>query len=503
MPVDRSADLMKALMAKLYATVTGNDPSIKLPRSKFVSWCSPGIPFMNEDFNFCAKGTVGATAEETGLLQHQGWTLSKIFDYVPEVGEGKGFIDKSMQQTMWASTQDTISKVYGDVLRFSKVLNNELTDDEKARLKKFRDLLVVTEPNILGEMKTKPSPMVDAYFTMMNDYLDAADEYSNLIIDAQSAKGQDPEAIRRVQAFAQKNKFLKKKLEAAEGKWISQGYKNEYEQIVAYIAQVTEKSLVLYKEDLKQKYAASLQTSTNEGSAGDYYYTTLLPGNFAQSTGWTKFSFYAGDYETHYDKATNKWSVNGGVNFGLFSVKAEAGGSHTEENSSKAQKDFTASLEFTQIPIVRPWFDPGFFSMRAWTLDDAWKLNFDKEISDGADVPVGRLVAYPVTALFVRNLRFKVDDSDEQTKFVESSIKAGGSVGYGCFNLGGSYEHGSVKKDFKSHKEGGELVVEGIQMVGTINNIIPKAPNTNPAIKPEQFVGGASVVVEPQERLQG
>jgi hypothetical protein len=34
-------DMMQALVAKLYATITGNDENIKLPRNKFVSWLLP------------------------------------------------------------------------------------------------------------------------------------------------------------------------------------------------------------------------------------------------------------------------------------------------------------------------------------------------------------------------------------------------------------------------------------------------------------------------------
>jgi hypothetical protein len=274
MAKDHSADLMQALIAKLYSTITGSDSAVKLPRNKFVSWCRPGLPFLPQDFLFCAKGLVGDSAEQTRALQHQAWTLSKLFDFVPEVGADKGFIDHAMQQTLFASMQDTISSVYRDVLRYSKVLNNALTPAEEAKLKKFRDLLSVTkeeEDIITGEMRsvTEPGPLTLAYTAKMNDYIDAADEYINLLIDAQSAKGSDAEAIRRVAAFTNKSKFLRKKMEAAEMAWVSQGYKNEYETINAYINQVTMKSLVLYKEDLLRKFNNGLLTSTQEGQAGD------------------------------------------------------------------------------------------------------------------------------------------------------------------------------------------------------------------------------------------
>lgn len=493
---DISADLMKALMQKLYQTVTGNgDGAIKMPRNKYVSWYMPGVPVDPSDFLFCGKGFGGNTAEEVSQLYHQAFVMSKLMDFVPEVSDDSQFISDNMQQTLFTSTQDSISSIYRDVLKYSKVLNNELSDKEKEKLQKFRNLLTVTkeqEDLITGEKKqiSEPGPLTLAYSTKMMDYIDAADEYMNLLINAQSAKGDSPEAIRRVAEFANKSKFIRKKMEAAEMAWVSQGYKNEYEQINAYIDQVTQKSMVLYKQDLLNKFKQGLLTSPQDGGS-DFYYTTLLPGNFATSPGWTGFNFYSGDYETHYDEKTSKWGAAGGVNFGLFSIGGRAGGSKKDVKEDAKTSGFTCSLEFTQVPICRPWFDPAFFWMRGWTLDDAWYLNFNKkEVSDGAENPVGRLVAYPVTALFVRNVTLRFNEWEEHKRYAESHLEAGGFVGYGPFVAAGSYESGSIRKDLGVHFEGGGVNIPGMQLIGVINNLIPKAPNLNPEIKPEQLVGG-------------
>jgi hypothetical protein len=493
MPKDRSDDLMQALVAKLYATITGNDGNVKMPRNKFVTWMLPGIPFVPDDFLYCSKGLIGETAEKTRELQHQAFVISKLFDFIPDVHND--FVDASMQQTIFTSTQDTISSVYRDILKYSRVVNLELSDKEKEKLQKFRNLLTVTkevEDIITGEKKivTEPGPLTLAYTAKMNDYIDAADEYMNLLIDAQSASGSDPEAIRRVAAFTNKSKFLRKKMEAAELAWVSQGYKNEYETINAYIDQVTQKNMVLYKQDLLRKFNNALLTSTQEGTAGDFYYTTLLPGNFATSPGWTQFNFYEGDFESHYNKNTSQWSAGGGVHFGLFSIGARASGSKVEIASDQKATDFRASLEFTQIPICRSYFDPGLFPMRGWTLDKLWDLNFDKKVSDGGEQPVGRLVAYPITALFVRNVRFTLAEWDSRSRYVQQQIQGGGAVGYGPFFIGGSYAHGSVTRDAQFHTAGGSIVIPGMQLIGFINNLVPKCPNPNPEIKPEQFVGG-------------
>lgn len=501
MPKDNSADLMQALIAKLYATVTGDSPEIKIPRNKFVTWLLPGIPFSPEDFLFCTKGFVPSAkdmkeeraAEAVNERYHQAFVLSKLFDFVPDINNQ--FCDNKMQQTVFSTTQDSISQVYGDVLKYSRVVHKELSDKEKQKLQKFRNLLSVTKEveDIVTEEKktvTEPGPLTIAYNTYMNNYIEEADEYMNLLIDAQSATGNDPEAIRRVQAFANKSKFAIKKMQAAEMAWVAQGYKNEYEQITAYINQVTMKSMVLYKQDLLFKYNRGVLTSPADGGM-DFYYTTLLPGNFSVSPGWTEFNFYEGDFKAHYKKNTSKWGASGGVSFGLFSIGAKAGGSKVKIETDRKTTGFKADLEFIQVPICRPWFEPGFFFMRAWTLDNLWHLNYgDKKVSDGKEQPVGRLVAYPVQALFVRNVKLQCNESQSHMDYVNKQFKAGGSVGWGPFRVGGSYSKGEEERNQTSHVEGGAITIDGMQLIGFINNIIPKCPDPHPDIKPEDFVGG-------------
>lgn len=70
------------------------------------------------------------------------------------------------------------------------------------------------------------------------------------------------------------------------------------------------------------------------------------------------------------------------------------------------------------------------------------------------------------------------------------SLKTGGSIGFGPFRVGGSYSSSSEERNTKYHFEGDTLVIEGMQMIGFINNIIPKCPNPHPDLEPEDFVGG-------------
>lgn len=500
MPMDNTGELMEALVAKLYSELTGDDDAIKVPRNKYVSWFLPGVPFSPADFRFCSTGFAAAAtkdgdaAAEVNNAYHQAFVLASLFDYIPDTSTG--FVDAGLQQTIFAGTGDRISSVYNDVLKYSRVVHKPLSKKEEAKLKKYRDLLSVEveETDILTDevrTVTKPGKLTVAYTEKMEDYLAAANELMDLKIDALAATGNDPESIRRVHNYNQKAKFFRKRLAAAEMAWTSQGYKNEYEIINAYIAQVAEKSLLLYKEDLKRKFANALTTSVVDGDS-DFYYTTLLPGNFATSQGWTRYEFTQSDFETHAKHETTGWGASGGALFGLFAIGGSGKGSETRSSNEQSAANFSAKFEFTQVPIVRPWFDPGFFSMRSWTLDDNWELNYgDQPVSDGkAKGNSGRLVAYPTSALFVRNVELKSSTWSNHADFLSKSISAGGRVGYGPFTIGGDYKNGSTTRNTSYHLKGDTLRIDGMQLIGTINSIIPQSPNPAPGLKPTDFVGG-------------
>ena len=644
MTTDYSVDLMQALIDKLYAVITGNDGNIKIPRNKFVTWLLPGIPCTPEDFKFCSKGLgAGSNALEDKEMYQQAFYFSKLFDFIPEINDPLTYTGE-LEQAIFTSTQDTISSVYNDILRYSQVVDQEITPEQQAKIQKFRDLMsvVVEEKDfITDEIKQvmKPGPITLAYENKMKEYIDAANEYMSLLIAAQGATG-GAEDKQRVSAWANMAPILRKKVNAAYDAWISQGYKNQYEEMNAFINQITQRSMVLYKKDLQEKFERSRLTNPGAGDAGDFYYTTLLPGNFATSGGWTEFSFYEKDYEDRYTrnaghesssysnesssdkkdsssysrsssiqssygksvtkKSTGLLKTLGSIAGGAIgslagpvgtAVGSQVGGaignavggagggnrrSSSSSNSSrsnynretksesgsgsavssfekieakKQSKKFSAKFKFTQVPICRPFMDPGIFSLRGWRLSEDWfKFVSDKAISDGSDDPTGRLAAYPISALFIKDIEFTFDEEfkNELVEMAESGSKNDSSVSWGIVNLTGSSstknlsssssgsssstksglfssktttyfsaressssssdknassnrENSSSSNSSESDKEsknthlietadGKGLRIPGMQLIGFINNYVPKCPNTNPEIPDNRFV---------------
>lgn len=497
---DDSAELMKALMAKLYNIVTGKDQNLKTTRNTYVTWLMPGIPLNPKNFEYCYRGT------GTQALLHEAFTFSKIFDMnpgIPETGDDNvKFVNTGdMLQKGNMGSGDSISSVWEDILRFSEVVDIGLSDAVKAKIKKYMDLISVTkeEENIVtGEKETKTyaGPLKIAYLKYMREYNAAADAYMSLLVDAECAEGDDPESKRRVYEWQHKSKFLRNEMDAAYMDWVMEGYKNQYEEIEAFIDHATQSSMVLYKQDLKKKTDASNKPSIMDNNES-FYYTTLLPGDFAESdAGWTKFSYDNHDFESHYNYSYTHWSARAALGlfgvFGLF-LGAAGGASSTkiEQSSNQKVSDFKASFKVAQIPICRPWLAPGFFASRSWKMSNN---HISTVISEGSLNEPGRLVSYPTSAIFIKDVNFESNDFDAISKFTYDKLQAGGALGVGwgpfCLAAKGSYTKITNGDDFQSSTHHGKIEIQGMQLIGFINSIVPKCPNPDPKFTPDQFTLG-------------
>ncbi|OME95788.1 hypothetical protein BK124_18975 [Paenibacillus amylolyticus] len=475
MPYAANSDqLMSALLAKLYHTITGDaeELNLKYPSNKYVSWILPGIPFQPEDFDYCEKGVSGGgSAEENRKLMHQAFIMSKLLDFIPDPS-GLA-LEPGIQQTIFTSTQDTISAVYKDVLTYSRVVDLKLSPEEEKKLDEYRAF---------------DAEKAEKYEEYQEKYLKTVTEAKSALFDALSATGNTAEEQKKVFYWSNMGDDLTAKFNAAYHLWETQGYKNDVDRIRGYIDQVTKKSMVIYKETLLDKLRNSTFNSPQEGS---YQYTTLVPGAFAHSEGWLKFEFGEHDFHSYSGKSVTKGSLGGGVKLlGLVKIGSISGSqTSVSTNESESASNFKATFEFAQIPILRPWFEPGFFSMHGWDLDKLWELNYPgKQVSDGESV--GRLVAYPISALFVRNVTFEFDESSKFSNYFNSETSGGGSAGWGPFRAKGTVNTMSESKPAGHHEENGKITIDGMQLIGFINNLVPKCPDLHPDIKLSDLVGG-------------
>jgi hypothetical protein len=523
------SQLANAVLVKLYDVLTNGDENVPKSEDNFFTCCQPGIPVEVEDFDFLSQGLTGVVkrravedlqaatgepapaaggeaprpepltpaqldqlrAQDTAKLYMQAENFARLVDFVPDV---TAMTNSQFARLNIMNNEGGLSEIYERILRMSQVMQTELPQATKDKIAKFRDLLTVKvkKKNLIDDTETEvsePSPLTRLYFEKMAAYEAAALEYNARRVDALAAN--DPAAVHY---WALNANILRNRVRAAMSDWINNGYKNDYEQIAAFIEQVTARDLTLLKAQYKDELERARLTGLASG--GDFYFTSLVPGNFARSSGWTRFTFGSADYQSHSQRSYSydRWKTGGGGGFlGIFGGRGGASGSssHSEYNGSFNADHFSLGFEICQVPIVRGnWFRPSFINSKTWRFDQGSPDVKDEMVSDGGTPPKGLMPAYPTSCVFIRNLSMTLGHSEGFSKYVAdqkaSSASGGGFLSFAGIYLGGSYSqgsgNGSTTRDYGYHWDGQTITVPGMQLLGYKCHILPKSPDPLPSI---------------------
>ena len=182
------SDLMNNMMGKIYdVIVNGDGKTVPKSEDNFFAWCTPGVPFDVEDFDFLSQGLTGIykprmvknaegiettetlteeqreaeLAKDTTRMYQLAEQLARFVDVIPDASG----IDDTKTRMNVKNDEGGLSDVYEEVLRFSQVANTELSAADKAKIEKYRQLLQVErekEDLVTGEMVKviEPSPLV-------------------------------------------------------------------------------------------------------------------------------------------------------------------------------------------------------------------------------------------------------------------------------------------------------------------------------------------------------
>lgn len=527
--------LANTIMSKLYDVLTNGDETVPRSEDNFFSWCTPGIPFEPADLEFLTQGLTGVVrqtavdalqpsavkaiiaaggtpptppepltpdqlsqlmAADTMRMYIQAENLARVLDFVPDVASG---VNNQLASMAVQNNDGTLSDVYDYTLRMSQVMKVELPPETVAEIKEMAGLMTKTE-KVRGVLppheeieQTGPSDLALIYLAKQTAYDDAALEYNNKRIDALSAT-----ESRAVHDWALNAQIYRNKVRAARVDWETAGHKFDVEKIGAYIEQVQRRDMSL----LKQQYVEDFENCrlTSPVSGADFFYTSLVPGNFANSRGWTKFGFSAGDYQSH-SQSSYKWSrASGGGGFSLFGIGG--GGSHgqssqqSEYHGQYESSRVDMSFEIAQIPIARPWFRPAFLTSHYWRFDQNNVVAKGDKLTDGANPPQGKLPAYATTAIFVRNLSLGFGESSGFTDYVNNAetqrTSGGGYFAFGPFFAGGSVStrsgSGSTTRDHGFTFKNNTMTIEGMQLIGFKCHVLPKSPDPSPDIPATAWV---------------
>jgi len=520
MSFEKPSALVNSIMGSLYDVLTNGDDTVPMSEDNFFSWCTPGIPINVEDFDFLTQGLTGvvrkaaveemATGEETSeltpeminqlrasdtaRLYMQAESFARMVDFVPDLAS---MSNEQFARMSVMNNEGTLSDRYKYILRMSQVMQTELPADIKKKIERFRGLLNVTktkEDLITGEKVevTEPSPLVQLYEEKRAAYEAAALEYNARRIKALAAS--TPEDVHY---WAMNANILRNRVKAAMSDWVTNGYKNDYEAIAAFIDQVMRRDMSLLKEQYRDDLAKAVITGSSSGS--DFYFTSAIPGNFTRSAGWTEFGFSSGDYNRYRNSSylSKRSSSRAGGGFSLGFISAAGGGSASNsrrEYESEVKFDtsrFRLSFKVAQVLLNRPWLKDAFLNSKTWRFDQNNPEAKSEMVSDGGNPPEGLIPAYPTSMLVIKDLNLYLGESsgfsDYISKHESSSASGGGVLSLGPFNLGGSHSRatslGETTSEHGYEYDGKTMKVPGMQIIGFKCHVLPKSPDPLPEIE--------------------
>jgi hypothetical protein len=497
--------LVNSILGKFSDVLLNGDGKV-VPRSDdhYVAFMSPGIPMLNEDFLYALEGFGGVVrrnvdandlqksvgpqtggdpgSAEDGLAEdaRQKYARAEAFhamcDLVPDTA---GIVD-SGRINVW-NPESRVSSVYATALQQSQVFDVQPDAETKAKIDRCRSKLQKEEirKNLVtdaDETVIRESELVKAYNEKMLSYLAAAIEYNDARISALA--GKDHQAVHR---FAINGNVLQMKVRAAMNDWSTNGFKGDYEELTSLIQSVEERSYTLLKQRFREDYARSLLT--NPSSGANFLYTSPAPASFARSdSGWNRFYFNSGSFQSQHTFASTVTRATAGLSIGVFNG---GGGGSTRKDRWEGTVDmagFKLEFQMCRVPIYRPWFHLDFIKSGYWRFAENNLELANSLISDGKKPPNGLMPAISTECVFIKDLVLHFGSRHSEMLRQRRSVAGKGGIAIGPFWGGGSHNNQSDSRQHEARWEDQGIRVPGLQLIGFICHLLPKAPDPNPRV---------------------
>lgn len=259
-----------------------------------------------------------------------------------------------------------------------------LSDAEEFQLKQAVEYLTDTVLDFDDEPVQVYSQAVVKYYEYKMIYEAAEIAYLDEKITVESSSGPETAALRQ-QWTAYRERQLREARDKAMQDWQSLGNKTKVENFQAIQKNLEPRK---YLNLNGMTYLSDLELSeTLDLNQVEFCSTFFSPIDvFDRGTSWAEITLTRSEIDTLVASAPAALKA-------LFSP---SGGDGVEK----------ISLEYNNVPVMRPWFRPEFFESRYWKTDEV--------ISDGAAPRRGQIPAYVTSLIVVRNLTITRKTSEKE-----------------------------------------------------------------------------------------
>jgi hypothetical protein len=378
----------------------------------------------------------------------------------------------------WENSSTSLSRMYEDILRSA---NTDTKIDSKAMAlytKAFNYLHPERiEKNPFTEEETKIRTDCDDlvnYEINMADYVTAIMKYRmayNLYWDNLQAKKENADRNWQVNAPVLENAIKQsfRKLNAGNSKYVEQAFAVLGSTINDGIRQAIESAKSSIADD--RKFSSSLGFSEN------WLLSYPSPSDWTNenNVNYTDLKISGSNTKVRSTSTKQTFDIESKLNFGLWKVQANSGGSFEHSNSSMDKDSIEISAKIAKVNIMRPWFTESLFRLGDWYTSLAKKAGISNGLMDSSNAQ-SLLPMYPVSFIVAKDIRIKADFSHEDEEHIRNSAHAGASVGFGPFSIGGSYGYGKTEDKFNADLQNGELIIPGFQIIGWVSRLLPLSP---------------------------
>lgn len=342
----------------------------------------------------------------------------------------------------------------------------DISPDLKAAYDTARAKLMTSE----GE----PTATYQRYMEYREKYRAKVKAYNR----AYSAAITDPKKLQR---FPNEGKIYQDEVDDAFDEWQSFGAKSEVEKWVAILAaQGTDPAIALIARS-KKRFENSL---LNFPSIGNVPWTLMSPSTWYDpdnDDGWNDYSSTDFHTESHFKSSSTSYSGGAALKLGPWKIGGGFGHSEKQESLDFQTNNLEIKFKYCIVDINRVGIDTSLLNLGNWFLVGDYDKGSISRGTMGQEIPeAGENVFLPsiVTSLIlVKDFSIRWDDWKSHWEQASSATSAGGSIGYGCFAIGGNYSHRGKTHDFTADHEGEWLHSSGIQAVGYVSEILRFCPN--------------------------
>lgn len=348
--------------------------------------------------------------------------------------------------------------VYLSVLKKSTFPNQrKITEEEKQKVEK---------------LEAEQAKWDEVFKQYSKAYKEALKKYNKLRADAMKSE-------EAALDFALNGTLYQEEVDEAMQDWVSLGHKGSVESAKNELLNIHRETSESWINELLNRMDKNLVAGD-----GPLYHSYLgIKDIFDETLNWTELTVDSTSMENIDSKSKHRYTQNRESASGMWFWKSRSSQSSHGTSAQSEQTDKLAiskiSFKFLQVPIHRPWLDATIIECGAWK----WTNPDMDPLSTGGDHPTGDMVAYPTTAIFVKDLSVEIDNVSVLDRITDStSTTQYNSVG--PFRLFRKRENTSRTETNESHievskkdKNEGTLTNPSVQLIGFRCHQLEKTPS--------------------------